>query len=119
MKKLLAAAVLALAFTSPAKAQYAPIGADSGSTNQVSVGTTATLIVAARTGGPRVGRVVVVITNTTGSDKLCLGFTAAVTPTTGECLPPIAGSSITLSSSAAIYGIVPTTVQTVGFLELF
>jgi hypothetical protein len=119
MKKLLVSAALALAFAGPAKAQYAPIGADSGATGQVSVTTAATLIAAARTGGPRVGRVTLTITNTTGSDKLCIGFTNAVTTTTGECLPPIAGTSITLGTTSAIYGVVPTTAQIISFLELF
>jgi hypothetical protein len=119
-KRLVSGALaLALAVAGPAKAQYAGIGADSGATGQVGVQTTATQIVAARTGGPRVGRVAVTITNNTGSDRLCIGFTNAVTTTTGECLPPIAGTSITLPTTSAIYGVVPVTTQTVSFLELF
>jgi hypothetical protein len=122
MKKLLLSAALALALAAPAQAQYAPIGADNGATGQVNVATTtspATLIAAARVGGPRVGRVNITIINKTGTDQLCIGFSNAVTATTGQCLPAIAGASITLSTTSAIYGVVPTTTQTVTYDELF
>jgi hypothetical protein len=108
-----------LALGAPAMAQYLPAGTDSGATNQVSVTTSATLIAAQRTGGPRNGRVAITVTNTTGSDQLCVGFTSSVTKTTGECLPPVAGASITLNTTSAIYGVVPTTTQVVSFVETF
>jgi hypothetical protein len=114
-----ALALAALLAASPTMAQYMGPGTDSGATGQVSVTTGATLIAAVRTGGPRVGRVAITITNNTGSDKLCIGFSNAVTALTGECLPPVAGASITLNTTSALYGIVPTTAQVVSFVETF
>jgi hypothetical protein len=117
--KAIKLAFLGFLAAAPALADSLPIGAANGATGQVSVGTAATLIAAARSGGVGVSRASITVTNTTGSDKLCIGFTNAVTATTGECLPPIAGVSITLATTAAIYGVVPITAQTVSFVELY
>jgi hypothetical protein len=121
MKKPFALALaLSLALAGgPARAQM-PTGAASGATGQVSVGTgAATLIAASRSGGIGVSRASITIVNNTGSDKLCIGFSSAVTPTTGQCLAAIAGAAITLSTTSAIYGAVATTAQTVSFSELY
>jgi hypothetical protein len=120
MNRLLFCLPLALLMVAPAKAQMAA-GAANGATGQVTAGTgpPATLIAAQRTGGPGQGRVSITITNKTGSDSLCVGFSSSVTPSTGECLPPIAGASITLNTTQAIYGVVPSSPQVVSFAETF
>ena len=114
---LFALALLALA--SPAAAQYLPAGTDSGATNQVGVLVTATQIVPARTGGPRTGRVAITIINQTGTGQLCIGFTNAVTTSGAGCLPAVAGASITLNTTSAVWGIATVATQTVGFWETF
>lgn len=99
-----------------------PVGAAAFTPGQVGgsgVLTTATLIAAARTGAPGTGRVSITIINNTGSDQICLGG-ATVTAATGLCLPAIAGASMTLNTTAAIYGIAPTTAQAkVSFAETY
>jgi hypothetical protein len=89
-----------------------PVGAANFTPAQVSVLTTATLIAAARTGAPGTGRASITIINKTGTDFVCLGG-SGVTASTGLCLPEVAGASITLNTTSAIYGIVATTSQTV------
>jgi hypothetical protein len=118
--RFLGLALAALLAATPAMAQYLPVGTDSGATNQVTVNTgAAQSIVAARTGGPRTGRAAVTITNTTGTGQLCVGFTSAVTISTGECLPAVAGASITINTTAQIWGAVSVTGQVVSYLETF
>lgn len=80
-------------------------------TAQVSVGTTATQIVAARA-----GRGSVKITNL-GTTDVFIGA-AGVTSTTGDLLPGTKGASITIPSNAAIFGIAGT-AQSVSVLEVF
>jgi hypothetical protein len=82
-------------------------GAAALSTAQVSVGTSPTPIVSARTGAPGTGRVSVTIVNTT-TTPIYLGG-SGVTTTTGELLPGIVGASITLNTTAAVYGIAGST----------
>lgn len=95
-----------------------PVQVTSGGTSdqispgQVSVTTSATQIVAARS-----GRSSVVIT-TAGTDTVYIG-TSAVTTTTGIPLYNVQGASITLDTSAAVYGIATTTTTVVGYLEIY
>jgi len=80
-------------------------------TAQVSVGTTATQIVAARA-----ARGSVKITNL-GTTDVFIGV-AGVTSTTGDLLPGTKGASITIPSNAAVFGIAGT-AQSVSVLEVF
>lgn len=75
----------------------------------------ATLLVAARA-----GRQSVVISNITGTQPVFIVATAATTgATTGFFIAGTAGASVTVSTSAAIYGTSPTAAQTVSILETF
>lgn len=80
-------------------------------TAQVSVGTTATQIVAARA-----GRGSVKITNL-GTTDVFIGV-AGVTATTGDLLPGTKGASIVIPASVAVFG-VAATAQTVSVMEVF
>jgi hypothetical protein len=77
---------------------------------QITVGNTATLIVAAR-----VGRVRVTIQNT-GTTPVYLGG-STVTTATGFRLPGVDGAAYTTQNSAAIFGIVTAGTQAVSFIE--
>lgn len=78
-------------------------------TGQVSVGTGATLIIAA---GTRQG---VLITNPSTSVTVFIGGSGVTTGNGQELLP---GNSITLPAVSAIYGIVAASTQVVSYLEL-
>ena len=80
--------------------------------NQVSVGTTPTLIVPQR---PR--RVRVTIT-TTSATVLYIGG-AGVTTSNGLYIAAAAGASVTINGTAAIFGVVGTGTLTVSYLEEF
>ena len=84
-------------------------GSAAMATNQVSVATTSTLIVAART-----GRSSVTITNL-GATDIFIGNTG-VGLTTGTLLVGTKGAAITIPTSAAIYGIA-SVAQSVSFIE--
>lgn len=88
-------------------------GTGSLATNQISVATTAggTLIVAARAGRARV-----TITNL-GTTDVFVGNTG-LTAANGQILIGTKGASITLHTSAAVYGIAGT-AQSVSFIEEF
>lgn len=94
------------------------LGTNALATNQVSVASSATLIVAARTGATGTGRKSVTITNITGTGPFYVGNTG-LTTSTGMYVGATAGASITLDTQAAIFGIVPTTAQSVSFVETF
>lgn len=83
-------------------------------TAQVSVGTSATLILPAN---PK--RRSVVITQITGTQIAYIGTgpTPAITTGTGAYLGATAGNSLTMTSQDAIYGIAATGAQTVSYLE--
>ena len=86
-------------------------GAGSINTGQVSAGTSSTLIVAARTGRARV-------TLTVGAANSCAFGNSGVTLTTGFPTQPVAGASIPILTSAAIYGVC-SAATTIGFIEEF
>ena len=87
-------------------------GYGSKTTNQVSVGATATQIVAARAGR---GGVIIVQHGTT--DVFIGG--AGVSATNGVLLPGNKGASITLPDTGAIFGITASGTQTVSYYEAY
>lgn len=89
------------------------IGAPNFATGQVAVQTTATLIVAARA-----TRSDVAIVNNTGTDTIYVGA-SNVTVGTGVPLGSIQFAAMTADTTAALYGIVATTPQTVGYIETY
>ena len=82
------------------------------STNQVSVGTNATLIIGAVKGNA--SRQSVTIYNTSGATV----FVGAsnVTTTTGHGIA--AGQSLTLAVTGAVYGVVVSSTSTVSYIEV-
>jgi hypothetical protein len=86
-------------------------GSQQLATTQVSVGTTATLLAAARADRATI-RITVTAANT------CAIGNAGVTATTGYPLQPTAGVSIGIDTSAAVYAACSATT-TVGVLEQF
>jgi hypothetical protein len=81
-------------------------------TSQATVGVTATIIVAQRS-----GRDTVVIENT-GTTAVYLG-NSAVSTTNGLLLPGVVGASVALETTDAVYGIVASGTQVVAAVENF
>ena len=94
-----------------------PPGAATVSTNQLTIGASATLIAPARSGVAGTGRTSITITNP-GTTSIYIGG-SGVTTSTGTLLPGISGASMTLGTQAAIYGIVATSTATVSEFELY
>ena len=88
------------------------IGTPTFSTNQVAVGTTGTLVVAARA-----GRQSVTLTSLTAV-AYYVGNAMGVTTGTGFPIPAAAGASITLATSAAVYAVGASAV-TIGYVETY
>lgn len=88
----------------------ATIGSNNLNPGQVSVGTSATLIIAART-----GRRAVTIINE-GATDVRFG-NSNVTTGNGALLTGTKGSTVTLPVATAVYGIVGTGSQNVSFIE--
>ena len=86
-------------------------GATSLATGQASVGTTSTLVAAA---SPTRKRIVL----TVGAANACAFGNAGVTTTTGFPLQPVAGATLTLDTTAAVYAAcsATTTVSFIGML---
>lgn len=101
--------------SSPVTPSNIGVGAASIATNQASVGTSATLIVAARTGVAGTGRVSVTIYNN-GSSMVYLGG-PGVTTSTGIHLAP--GAAASSNTTAAFYGVAAVASQQVGVLETY
>lgn len=87
----------------------APRGGSSIAAGQVSVGTTSTSVVAARSGR---ARVIVSI----GASNACAIGAAGVTSSTGFALQPTAGATIMLETAAAVYAACSAATP-VSFLE--
>lgn len=83
-----------------------------GVTGQVSVATTATLIVPANA-----RRRSVKITQITGTQLVYLGFSPTVSSSTGDYFSATAGSSMTIYAKGGIYGIAASSAQTVSYME--
>ena len=107
-----AAGVQAPAGTSADPISAVDRGAASIATAQVSVTTASTLIAALRA-----GRSNITIINL-GTTAVFIGVTG-VTTATGLLLAGVVGASITIPTSAAIYGIVASGTQSVSVLETF
>lgn len=90
-----------------------PTGTGTIFTNQVSVGTGNTSIVAARGGSAGTGRVAITLINM-GTAIVYIGNTG-LTVGNGMPLPP--NSAITLEYQGAVFGISGTAAQTVGYIE--
>ncbi len=103
--------------SSPVTPSNQPVGAAAFSYSHVSVSGTATLIVAARTGVSGVGRIQVLITNTT-TTPIYIGDSGVAT-TTGILLPGSVGATTSLSTTAALYGIVASGSATVTEMETY
>lgn len=82
-------------------------------TSQATAGTAGTLLCAARP-----TRRAATLINL-GTTAVWLGNSTAVTTTTGSLLAGVVGSSTTIPTSAAIYGVVGTGTQAVSCLETF
>jgi hypothetical protein len=89
-----------------------PVGADGFATAQISVTSAATLIAAARP-----GRGEIQVMNTTATAVYLGG--SGVTAANGHLLPGIIGASVTLKTTAAVYGIVASASATVTAAETF
>jgi hypothetical protein len=81
-------------------------------TSQATVGSTATLIVAQRS-----GRDTVVVENT-GTTAVYLG-NSGVTISNGLLLPGVVGASVALETTDAVYGVVASGTQVVCAVENF
>lgn len=79
-------------------------------TGQVTVGTSATLIAAARAGR----KDIVIVTH--GATDVYLGG-PNVTTSTGSLLVGSKGTGFTITSEAAVYGVVSAGTQTVSYVE--
>lgn len=102
---------------SPNSASAQSVGTAAFAATQVSVANTATLLAAARTGAPGTGRVDITIENF-GTTDVFLGG-SGVTTSTGMKLVGSPGAAITIPTTAAVYGIVATSTQTVSVLETY
>jgi hypothetical protein len=92
-----------------------PVGPAALATSQASIGTGASLIVAARTGAVGTGRVAVTLYNS-GATTVYFG-PSGVTTATGAILP--AGAAVTLDTTAAVYGVTSSGTDIVGVTETF
>ena len=87
-------------------------GADNIATNQVSITSAATAIVAARS----TRRSVLIINH--GTTDVYIGG-ASVTTSTGILLAGTEGAAIGIGTTAAVYGIVASGSQTVSYIEVY
>lgn len=86
-------------------------GSGSIATGQISVGTSSTLVAAARAGRSK-------ITFAVGAANSCAFGNSGVTTTTGFPLQPVAGASLMLDTIAAVYAACSATT-TVSFIEQY
>lgn len=92
-----------------------PTGSSYLATSQASIGTSASLLVAARTGAPGTGRIAATLYNV-GSATIYFG-PSGVTTATG--FPINSGGVATVNTQAAIYGISTSGTQTICVMETF
>ena len=92
-----------------------PVGPAALATSQASISTSASLIVAARTGAVGTGRVAVTLYNS-GATTVYFG-PSGVTTATGAILP--SGAAVTLDTTAAVYGVTSSGTDIVGVTETF
>lgn len=89
--------------------QQTSVGGVLNATGQVSIANTATLIIAA---GTRQG---ILVTNPSTSVTVYIGGSGV---TTGNGQPLLPGCSLTLPVVSAVYGIVASSTQTIGYTEV-
>lgn len=97
--------------------KLSPVGTSAFAATQVSVGTSATLLAAARTGAQGTGRKTVCVTQV-GTTVVYLGG-SGVTTSTGDYLAGAAGTGKCWDTQAALYGIVGSGTQTVSVTETY
>jgi len=98
----------------------APVGYANMATTQVSVGTTATLVLSARTGAAGTGRGLFAITQQTSNSDIYCGATSGVTgATNGQLVPGTKGASWVWPSTSALYCIATTTPVAVSVTEAY
>lgn len=94
------------------------VGSDNMATAQVATSVSpaiSTLLVAARA-----GRRSVMLTNITGTQPVFLKAVSDITgATTGFYVAGVAGATITIPYSGALYGTSPTAAQTLGVMEIY
>jgi len=88
------------------------IGTPSFAVGQIAVGTSGTLVVAART-----GRQAVTLTSLTAV-AYSVGNTVGVTTASGFPIQAVAGAGVTIQTSAAVYAVGASAV-TIGYVETF
>jgi hypothetical protein len=107
--------------SSPSLALYGgtfnQIGSGAFTTAQASPGTSATSIVAARTGSPGTGRIAAIIINMS-TTPVYIGA-SGVTTSTGSYLAGVIGATIVIPTQAAIYGIVSSGTGSVSVMEIY
>lgn len=103
------------AAANPVTPSNQPVGTGALATTQVTVGNSSQ-IVAPRTGVAGTGRVAVTVVNTT-TTSIWVG-NSGVTSLTGLFLPPIIGASVTLNTTAGIFG-TATSSSNVSAIETF
>jgi hypothetical protein len=103
---------IVIASDQPAIPTITPVGATTWAVTQVTIGTTATSLLAARA-----GRFGVLITNL-GTTAVFLGI-AGVTTVNGALLPGVVGASKTIPVTGAVFGIVASGSQIVSVEEYF
>lgn len=89
-------------------------GAGAGSTKQVTVDNSGTTVVVAA----RADRIAVMITNL-GTTDVYLGFATGLTTGTGDLLPGIKGASVTIPTTAEVFGVVAAASQAVSVMEIY
>lgn len=90
----------------------ADMPATTGTTGQVSVGTSATLVVLANA-----GRRGVLLTNF-GTTDVYYGFSSAVTTNNGQLLVGVKGAAVGIPYSGNIYAVVSAATQLIGYADL-
>lgn len=105
--------------TSSGGTATASIGSAALATSQISITSSATQVVAARTGAAGTGRKSVCVTNITGTSPVYLGSTTPITTSIGMFVPGSVGASICLDTQSIIYGISGGGTQTVSYSETF
>lgn len=96
--------------------QTPTVGSVNIATGQVTVGTSSSIIVAARTGVAGNGRIAATVVNM-GTATVYIGNTSGVTVSNGFPVP--AQAAISLNTMSVIYGISGTASQTVGYVETY
>lgn len=93
------------------------VGAANFTPGQATITNAATIIAAARIGTSGVGRISITVVQT-GTTPIYLGG-SGVTTSTGTLLPGVLGASVTIGTTAAVYGITASGSQLVTEFETY